>query len=227
MYGGMISERRVQRMRQVLERRQDDLAVVVEDIHDPHNASAILRSADAFGVGGSVLVYRTQPQPRISRMVSGQTKRWAKLERLGDPAEACELLRGRGLKVLATVLSDKAMPYTEVDWTEPVAVVMGSERDGCSPEMLAAVDGLVTIPMLGFGQSLNVSVAAAVILGEAARQRQEAGMYGGRWSDEKQAIFDAWIDRELPSRRWRELEAPELRGQEMDAPSEGGQNSGS
>lgn len=216
MFGGMISERRVERMKSVLSCRQDDLEVVIEDIHDPHNASAILRSADGFAAAGVTLVYRTQPQPRISRMVSGQTKRWTRLHRRDDPVATCTELRERGLEVLVTSLSPDAVSYLEVDWTRPTAVVLGSEKTGCSPEMLAAADRLVTIPMLGFGQSFNVSVAAAVILAEAARQRRAAGMYEGSWSAEKQAIFDAWIDRELPSRRWRKLEAPSVRGAAAD-----------
>ncbi|MEE2829400.1 MAG: RNA methyltransferase [Myxococcota bacterium] len=204
----MISEERVARMRQVLGRRQDDLEVVLEDLRDPHNASAVLRTADAFGVGGVTLVYRHARQPRISRLVSGHTKRWTRLHRTDDPVSACAALRERGLRVFAAAITEEATPYLEVDWTRPAAIVLGSEKDGCSPELLAAADSQVRIPMLGFSQSLNVSVAAAVLLAEVARQRLAAGLFEETWSPEKQAVLDSWIDRELPSRRWRRLEAP-------------------
>jgi len=198
--GGMVLDRRVERLREVLEWRLDDLEVVVEDVHDPHNASAILRNVDAFGASGVTMVYRQAEQPKISKMVSGRIHRWVRTDRSDDPAAVCDALRARGFTVYVTALDEDAVSYLDVDWTQPCAVVLGGERSGCSPEMLAAADVLVTIPMLGFGQSLNVSVASAVILGEASRQRSEAGMYAPSWSEEKEQIFRGWLQREIPSR---------------------------
>ena len=113
------------------------------------------------------------------------------------------------MKVFVTALVPEATPYLEVDWTQPCAVVLGGEQNGCSPEMLAAADQLVAIPMQGFGQSLNVSVASAVILAEVCRQRLAAGC-GPSWTDEKEQILRGWVEREVPKRPRRKRRAMEL-----------------
>ncbi len=180
-------------MHEVLERRHDDLVVVLENIHDPHNASAILRSCDAFGVGRVALVYTNQVFPEISRGVAAQVEKWLQLERY-DSAEACvEALHDEGIKVYATRLTDEAEDYLTIDWREPSAIVLGNEHAGCSDEMVALADGAVIIPMRGFAQSLNVSVAAAVILAETARQRRGTASL---WTEAKSKLETAWIERE-------------------------------
>jgi len=226
--GGMVLDRRVERLRRVLARRLDCFEVVIEDVHDPHNASAILRNVDAFGASGVTMVYRRAEQPKISKVVSGRIHRWVRIQRRDDPGAACTELRARGMKVYVAALDAAAVSYLDVDWTQPCAVVLGGEREGCSPEMLAAADALVTIPMLGFGQSLNVSVASAVLLGEAARQCSAAGLYAPSWSDEKEQTFRDWLAREVPDRPRRKRRAMELglipegeAGCAFDAVSEG------
>jgi tRNA (guanosine-2'-O-)-methyltransferase len=207
---GMVLDRRVARLRGVLERRLDNFEVVIEDVHDPHNASAMLRNVDAFGASGVTMVYRRAEQPKISKMVSGRIHRWVRIARRDDPVAVCDDLRARGLKVYATSLDPAALSYLDVDWAQPCAVVLGAERQGCSPEMLAAACARVTIPMQGFGQSLNVSVASAVILGEAARQCSAAGLFAPSWSDEKEQTFRDWLQREVPGRPRRKRRAVEL-----------------
>ena len=189
----MITERRRQRLRSVLERRHDDLVIVLENIHDPHNASAILRSCDAFGVGRVDLVYTNQVFPEISSGVAAQVDKWLQIDRF-ESAESCvSALHDQGLQVYATQLTDDAQDYLSVDLTTPAAIVLGNEHDGCSVEMLELADGSIIIPMVGFVQSLNVSVAAAVILAEMARQRRDVSP---QWSAGKTALEQAWIDRE-------------------------------
>jgi tRNA (guanosine-2'-O-)-methyltransferase len=200
----MPTERRIARMRDVLERRQDDLAVVIENVHDPHNASAILRSADGFAAGSVHLLYTNESFPEISRAVAAYTDRWTRLERHDSVSECVDALRGEGLRIIATNVDEEARGYLEVDWTRPAALVVGNEHRGCSEELLEAADEHVLIPMAGFAQSFNVSVAAAVILAEAARQRLEAGMLEPAWSDAKQELLDHWIAREHS----RELRQP-------------------
>jgi tRNA (guanosine-2'-O-)-methyltransferase len=202
----MPNERRVLRLREVLERRQEDLAVVVENVWDPHNASAIVRSADGFAAGTVHLLYTIEEAPDLSRGVSAYTDKWTSLERHDDTAELVATLRERGQRIYATALDEAAVDYLEVDWTEPAALVLGNEQRGCSEELLAAADAHVTIPMLGFAQSFNVSVAAAVVLAEVARQRREAGLLEPSWSDAKQRLFDYWIARE--EAREQRLPAP-------------------
>ncbi len=180
-------------MREVLERRHDDLVVVIENVHDAHNASAILRSCDAFGVGRIALVYTNQVFPEISGGAAAKAQKWLQIDRYESAAECVSALHGEGIKVYATALTDEAQDYLGVDFSGPSAIVLGNEHAGCSEEMVALADGALIVPMAGFVQSLNVSVAAAVILAEMARQRRDVAP---AWTDRKAALERAWIERE-------------------------------
>ena len=183
-------------MREVLARRQDDLVIVLENIHDAHNASAILRSCDAFGVGAVALCYTDQVFPKISSGAAANVQKWLQIERYESVAECVAALRERSLRIYATELDGEPLDYLEVDWRGPSAIVLGNEHRGCSEEMLAAADARVRISMQGFVGSLNVSVAAAVLLAEASRQRR--GLPPPEWSAVKQETLDAWLAREEP-----------------------------
>lgn len=189
----MITERRRRRMREVLAHRRDDLVVVLENIHDAHNASAVLRSCDAFGVGAIALCYTDEEFPKISSGVAANVQKWLQIERYGSVEECVAALRARQLRIHATELGGEPTDYLNVDWAQPTAIVLGNEHRGCSAEMLAAADARVAIPMLGFVESLNVSVAAAVLLAEASRQRRNAQP---PWTPSKEALLQEWIKRE-------------------------------
>ena len=192
-----ITERRLARMREVLERRHDDLVVVIENIHDAHNASAILRSCDAFGVGRIALVYTDQLFPEISKGVAAKVEKWLQIDRYESAEECVSALHAEGIAVYATALTDEAQDYLSVDFSGPSAIVLGNEHSGCSAEMVALADGALIVPMAGFVQSLNVSVAAAVILAEMARQRRDTEPV---WTARKAALERDWIARESSRR---------------------------
>ncbi len=184
-------------MHDVIERRHDDLVVVIENVHDSHNASAILRSCDAFGISRVALVYTNQEFPKISSGVAAKVEKWLEIERF-DSVEACAAsLRADGIRLYATRLTEDALDYRDVDFTQPAAIVLGNEHDGCSEEIAALADGNVIVPMLGFVQSLNVSVAAAVMMSEMARQRRGLNP---PWTDRKAALVQSWIERESSPR---------------------------
>jgi tRNA (guanosine-2'-O-)-methyltransferase len=191
------SERRLQRFRQVLDRRQMDLTVVLENIHDPHNVSAILRSCDAVGVMGVVLLYTVEPFPRIGKKSSSSASKWLDRRKFRSVDECYAALRGDGLRVLATHLGAAAVPLYSLDLTQPSALVFGNEHRGVSDEAVSKADGNFLIPMAGMIQSLNVSVAAAVALYEAFRQRQAAGCYAGSSLPEemREKLLLDWIGR--------------------------------
>ena len=184
-------------MRAVLERRHDDLVVVLENIHDAHNASAILRSCDAFGVGRVALVYTNQVFPEISGGVAAKVEKWLQIDRYESAEECVSALKSEGVRVFATQLTDDAEDYLSVDFLGPSAIVLGNEHAGCSDEMVALADAALIVPMVGFVQSLNVSVAAAVILSEMARQRRDTQP---AWSQRKAVLEQSWIDRESAGR---------------------------
>ena len=201
----MISDRRLARFRQILERRQLDLEVVLDNIYDAHNASAVVRTSDGFGVGAVNLLYTEEVFPDISKGVSGHVRKWTTFHDHTDAATCVETLHARGLEVVATRVDPAASSHLEIDWTQPIALALGNEQRGCTAELIAAADRAIAIPMQGMAQSFNVSVAAAVVLGEAFRQRQAAGRYAASWSDEKEAILRAWLEREEP---WEDPPAP-------------------
>lgn len=169
--------RRRARLRAVLECRQPDLTLVLANIHDPHNVSAIYRSCDAFGVGHVHLYYTGTPFPVLGRKTSASARKWVDSVRHKDSASLFSSLRAQKMQVLATSFSPAARPLGMWDMTLPTAVIMGNEHSGVEQELLQEADGQLYIPMRGMIQSFNVSVAAAVILAEAARQREAAGMY--------------------------------------------------
>lgn len=173
------TNRRHQRIQSVLARRQPGLTVVLEDIHDPHNASAVLRSCDAVGVLDVHLVYVHQEPPRQSfgRATSASAAKWMRLHTWDTIEECYAHLRGEGFAILATALDHRSRGLYEADFTQPTALVFGNERSGVSPEAVEHADGTIYIPMLGMVESLNISVACAVTLYEAMRQRLAAGCY--------------------------------------------------
>jgi len=172
----MSTPRRYQRLRAVLDRRQPDLTVLMEDVRVPRNLAAILRSCDAVGVFEAHAVW-PEGKLKISRPASGGNRKWLPVRRHRTLDHALEVLKGRGLRVLAAHPTPNALPFREVDYTLPTCLLLGNEDDGLTPEALAAADGVVAIPMEGMGTSLNVSVAAALLLFEAQRQRRAAGLY--------------------------------------------------
>ena len=168
---------RESRINRVLAQRQKGLGVVLANIHDPHNASAIYRSCDAFGVPKVFLYYTDTSFPALGARTSASARKWVKTERYNDPAALMEALKQEGMRVYATSCTDAARPMYDLDFTLPTAFIMGNEHRGVDPEFTTLVDGEVYIPMYGMIQSFNVSVAAALLLAEASRQRRAAGLY--------------------------------------------------
>ena len=168
--------RRYARIKQVLDKRQPDLTVLTEDVHKPHNLSAIIRTCDAVGVYAVHAVNRHSDTPTFSQVAQGSEK-WVKLYSHPDLKTAIAHLRESNHKIYAAHLSEVAVDYRRVDYTQPTAILLGTEKWGVTDEAANLVDGHIIIPMQGMVQSLNVSVANAVILFEAQRQRLEAGLY--------------------------------------------------
>ncbi|MGV2827819.1 tRNA (guanosine(18)-2'-O)-methyltransferase TrmH [Myxosarcina sp. GI1(2024)] len=171
-----MTPRRYQRIKQVLDRRQPDLTILTEDVHKPHNFSAIIRTCDAVGVYAVHAVNRHSEMPTYSQVAQGSEK-WVRLQVHPDIKTAIAWLQQSGHGVYAAHFSEGAIDYRQVDYTKPTAILMGTERWGVTETAAELADGHIVIPMLGMVQSLNVSVAAAVILFEAQRQRLAAGCY--------------------------------------------------
>jgi tRNA (guanosine-2'-O-)-methyltransferase len=193
-----MTPRRFRRIRGVLDRRQPDLTVVLEDVHKPHNFSAIVRTCDAVGVFEAHAV-TPDGTLAVADAVAQGTRQWVRVRTHASLLEAFDLLHEKGFQVLAAHLDRRAVDFRAADYTRPTAVLLGQEKDGVSPEAAARADGLVAVPMAGMVASLNVSVAAALVLFEAQRQREAAGFYGHRRLPDgtyHRALFD-WAYPEL------------------------------
>ena len=186
------TEQRLSKIISAATARQHSLRVVLENIHDPHNVSAIFRTCDAVGVSQVDLLYYTEKFPKISMVSSASSKKWIRQEKYDNIEECLRNLREEGFKVYGTLISEKADSIYDVDFTEKIAIIMGNENRGISDEIIKAADKHIYIPMRGMIQSLNVSVAAAVTLYEAQRQRSLKGMYDS--SDLSKDEFDDMID---------------------------------
>ena len=167
--------RRYERLQAVLNCRMGDLTVVLEAVDKPHNLSAILRSCDAVGVLEAHVV-SLPGRPRTFNKTAKGSQKWVPLHPHPSIETCLRGLKDRGFRLYGTHLSVDALDYRQCDFTGPTAFLMGAEKWGMSEEALALVDQPLFIPMRGMVQSLNVSVAAASLLFEALRQRDQAGL---------------------------------------------------
>lgn len=193
-----LTSHRYARMLEVLDRRQPDLTVVLEDAHDPHNAGAVTRSCEAVGVGMLHIVDAAERAPEPSRGTAASAGLWMEVRRHPSVEAAYAALRAEGFAIVATAIAEDAREPWAVDFTRPTALVLGNEQRGVSAEAAEAADLRVFIPMRGMVQSLNLSVAAGVLLFEAMRQRQAREMYDRPRLPEsvRRRILEAWLERE-------------------------------
>ena len=175
-----LSDNRRNRLEEVIRRRQTDFTVVLENIWDPHNVSAVLRSADAVGIQDVHLLYYIEEGPDFSKtgkQSSASAKKWLSFHRHTSVEECYSALRADGFSIYASHLSDYSMSLHDLDGMKKIALVFGNEHRGVSETACSLADGVFYIPMMGMVESLNVSVATAVALYEIARQRIAAGRY--------------------------------------------------
>lgn len=192
-----ITSKRKERIDSVLDKRQNDLTMVMDNIWDPHNVSAVLRSCDAFGVADVHLYYTTSKWPDLGKKSSASAKKWVRRTRHIDAGAMIGQLREDGCQVLRTGFSATARPVQDFDFTQPTAIILSNEHNGTAPEIAELVNDEIYIPMFGMVQSFNVSVAAAIILYEASTQRQRAGMYDAPsfGEEELQQLRQEWYEK--------------------------------
>lgn len=171
---------RFDKLQAVLQRRQFDLTIVLENVFDPHNISAVMRTCDAVGVQELYILNTKIPRhKKWGARSSSSAANWLTVHQFEDTDQCFDSIRSRGLKILTTHLDTQAVPLYAVDFTRPLALVFGNEHSGVSDEIRVKADGNFVIPQVGIIQSLNISVACAVTLYEAFRQKEKAGHYQG------------------------------------------------
>lgn len=173
-----MTPERYNRLSGVLNKRQPDLTVVLENVFDPHNISAVMRTCDAVGVQEIYILNTKIPRhKKWGAKSSSSAAKWLTVHQFTDAAACFAALREKYQKIYTTHLSTEAKGLYELNLTESVALVFGNEHSGVSDEIIALADGNFIIPQVGIIQSLNISVACAVTLYEAFRQKTVAGHY--------------------------------------------------
>ena len=171
-----MTPERYKKLQQTLDHRQPDLTILAEQIHKPRNIAALVRTGDAVGMHELHMVWPWDKHRPYSGTAMG-SDRWVNIHRHESMRSGITHLHDRRYKIYAAHLSKSARDYREVDYTIPCAILVGNEKKGVSEEAAQRVDEHIVIPMMGMVESFNVSVAAAIILSEAQRQRSHAGMY--------------------------------------------------
>lgn len=171
-----MTPQRFAQLNAVLDRRQPDLTVLMDDVHKSHNLAAILRTCDAVGV---LAAHAVSPGGEVGQHMhrAGGSAKWVGIEVHAGVDAACDRLERDGFRIVAAHFSPRAVDFRAVDYTRPTAILLGAEKRGVGADAAARAHDHVVVPMHGQVASLNVSVAAAVILFEAERQRAAAGLY--------------------------------------------------
>lgn len=200
--GGFLTAARRERIEEVMARRTRHLTVVLEDLFQPHNGSAVLRSCECFGIQEVHVIeekncFKVSPSVALGAGQWLTVRRWK--DRPGENLRACLAdLRDRGYRLAATALTAQAMPIANVPLDQPLAVLFGTEISGLTAEALAMADFAMHIPMTGFTQSFNVSVSAALCLYELAGRARREGHATGLTELEKQVLRLDWYRASLP-----------------------------
>ncbi len=180
-----MTEARLQKLRACLDRRQPDLTVVTDNVHKPHNVSAILRTCDATGVFNLHAVMQQDEAFRARSGIAMGSDKWVNIALHDHVETALHELKRDHFRVVAVHKSPRSRNFREVNYCEKTAVLFGAEKFGVSSLAAELADDHVVIPMMGMVESYNVSVAAAVVLLEAQRQREQAGRYNQVQLDEQ------------------------------------------
>lgn len=194
-----MTPQRREKLTQVLSKRQFDITVIFENVQDPHNISAVMRTCESAGIQQiHVLNHGIPPHPKFGKDLgfrsSSSAWKWLSINYHDNPKDCIHSLKQQGFKIMATALSEQAKDLYEINFTGKTALVFGNERTGVTPELLALCDGNFLVPQVGIIQSLNISVACAICLYEAFRQKREAGHYAPKppTNERLQPLAEKW-----------------------------------
>jgi len=195
-----ILEQRLERFKSVIGKRQFDLTIVLENVHDPHNIGAVLRSADSVGINEVYIIY-TDPRLQkrgldIGLKSASGAKQWIAINYFEDVTKCLTAVKSKYNNLYGTKLDTDAKNLYDLNMASSCALVFGNEHKGLSEEVSSLLDANFIIPQHGFVKSLNISVACAVTLYEAQRQRLSKGFYNQDYSNEsiQKELFEKYKD---------------------------------
>ncbi|MFN0729273.1 TrmH family RNA methyltransferase [Polaribacter gochangensis] len=197
-----VSDKRKATFRKVLENRTRHFTVVLEDIYQPHNSSAVIRSCDIFGVQ-DVHVIQNKYSSKVSRHVAKGSQKWLDIKKYNQSAtntqDCLDALRNDGYQIIATTPHNDSCVLHEFDITKKSAFVFGVEKEGVSEYTMNQADGFLKIPMVGFTESLNISVAAAIILQDVTTKLRASEIDWKLSEKEKETLYAGWIQKSIKS----------------------------
>lgn len=170
-----LTENRVERFKEVLSNRTNHITVVAEDVYQLHNTSAVMRSCEVFGVQG-LHVIEQKFGKRIDKQIALGAEKWVDIHRYNSVQGSIDAIKAKGYKIVATTPHGTAQSLDKFDLSEPVAIFFGTEKSGLSPEIIEQADDYITIPMVGFTESLNISVSAAIIIQSLSTRLRESAI---------------------------------------------------
>ncbi len=216
----MSTKERLSRIDKSLSLKQPTLHVMLDNVHSSQNLSAIIRTCDAVGVLNIYYTSKENESLRIHKTITQGAHRWTHRYRIQnkDKISFLKQKKSQGYQVVVSHLEEKAVSFREIDYTKPILLVMGNEKDGVSREVISQADKIIYIPMQGMVQSLNVSVATALILYEAQRQLENVGRYENPQLtiEKREEIKSAWVYRDTIARRSKGEIALEFREEIID-----------
>lgn len=212
----MLTDRRRERIDNVVRRRWKSLTVVIEDLRDPHNQAAVLRSSEGLGLLTAHVIdtpnqYGQTDTFQPSRGVTKDADKWMTVTKHRTVQPCVETLKEQGFAIYAGALDPNAVSLYDLDVNRPCAFVFGNEHRGVSPALREQADALFAIPMRGFVESFNVSVAAAICLSHAVHARELDGRLTDLTDEEREALRRLYEEKSLGKRLLRAAEAESIR----------------
>jgi tRNA (guanosine-2'-O-)-methyltransferase len=194
----LLTPERLERLRTVLKNRVSNVTVVLENLHKDYNMSAVLRTCESFGIQEVHVI----PQPgegKVFRSVTQGCHRWLTVHRHEDVVSCFCYLRQNGYRLIAGSLSTDSKPLDRIDWSGNVALVFSNELEGAGKRVLSLIDGTFIIPLAGFSQSLNVSVAAGITIHHVLTVKRKTGDLEGVDPGVADGIFEQWVKNSIRS----------------------------
>ena len=199
-FEGYLTDKRKQTFNDVLSQRTRHFTVVLEDIYQAHNASAVVRTCDIFGVQ-DIHAIENKYTNKVSRHVAKGSQKWLNIKRYredGDNTTAClNHLKKEGYQIIGTTPHNNSCMLQEFDITKKSAFVFGVEAEGISDIVKDNADGFLKIPMVGFTESLNISVAAAIILQDVTTKLRESTINWQLTDQEKKVLYFDWVKKTI------------------------------
>ncbi len=187
---GFLTENRKEGFLRVLKNRTKHFTIAMEDVYQLHNTSAVMRSCEVFGIQ-ELNVIEQKFGKRIDTEIAMGAQKWVDVFRYNSVQSCMDEMRAKGYQIIATTPHDESCFLHEFDITKPAALFFGTERDGLSQEVLDQADGFLKIPMVGYTESLNISVSAAIIIQDITTRLRQSAI---NWHLTEEEIWEKRLD---------------------------------